>query len=630
MRVKKRHTRSGTPCPPPAVVIWAALVAALLVTAAPASADTPSAGAVYANGPSGRYLLDGAWYRRSDPRDRGIRKGLQRSRSLAGWKSTTVPDAANAGDISAKSYKGGVWWYRKDFQPPSAAATNWVLRFESVNYRATVWLNGRRLGRHTGGYLPFELEAKDLRGGVNRLVVRVDSRRSEAAIPPLGVRSGGQYVGGWWNYAGILREVYLRRVDTFDFLNVYVRPSLKCPDCEARIYVRAVVGNLERVPANAVVTGTVAGHEIRFTPATIAARGFRLFRGSARISSPHLWSPSDPHLYEVNLRVELDGDVVQRYTQETGVRSLEVDKKTGQMLLNGRHLNLHGASMHEEDPARGAALRPDDIRANFALLRDLGANMTRSHYPMHPLALELADRNGILVWSEVPVYQMRDQLFRSAAVRRRALQQVRDMVNRDRSHPAVTVWSLGNENTSKPGRGFTRYVTQATRLVRQLDSTRLVGLAFPGYPTVGKQELYTKLDALGVNDYFGWYGGPQGSITDRTALAPYLERLHDDYPQQALFVTEFGAEANRAGPVTEKGTYDFQREFLRYHLDVFAQKPFLNGALVWILRDFRVKPGYDGGNPVPRPPYNTKGLVDDTGVRKPAFDEVKRLFRGEP
>jgi endo-1,4-beta-mannosidase len=286
--------------------------------------------------------------------------------------------------------------------------------------------------------------------------------------------------------------------------------------------------------------------------------------------------------------------------------------------------------MHEEDPARGAALRPDDVRANFALLRELGANMTRSHYPMHPLALELADRYGILVWSEVPVYQMRDQLFRKAAVRRRALQQVRDMVNRDRSHPSVIVWSLGNENTSKPGRGFTRYVTQATRLVRQLDSTRLVGLAFPGYPTVGKQELYTNLDALGVNDYFGWYGGPQGSINDRTALAPYLSRLHDDYPQQALFVTEFGAEANRAGPVTEKGTYDFQKEFLRYHLDVFAQKPFLNGALVWILRDFRVKPGYDGGNPVPRPPYNTKGLVDDTGVRKPAFDEVKRLFRGAP
>jgi beta-glucuronidase len=95
-------------------------------------------------------------------------------------------------------------------------------------------------------------------------------------------------------------------------------------------------------------------------------------------------------------------------------------------------------------------------------------------------------------------------------------------------------------------------------------------------------------------------------------------------------VTEFGAEANRSGLPTEKGTFEFQRDFLGFHLDVIGQMDFLNGALVWILRDFRVKPGYDGGNPQPRPPYNTKGLVDETGARKPSFDAVKRLFRNEP
>ncbi len=222
------------------------------------------------------------------------------------------------------------------------------------------------------------------------------------------------------------------------------------------------------MPARAEVTATVGGKRINFNPTTIAAGGFHLFRGSAGIASPRLWSPEDPHLYTVELEVSLDGQVVQRYTQRTGIRSIERDDR-GRMLLNGRHLTLRGASLHEEDPVRGAALRPDDIRANFTLLRDLGANMTRSHYPMHPLALELADRNGIVVWSEVPVYQMRDQLFRSAAVRRRAVQQVRDMVNRDRSHPSVIVWSLGNENTSKPGRGFTRYVMDAARLAKRLD-----------------------------------------------------------------------------------------------------------------------------------------------------------------
>ena len=150
-------------------------------------------------------------------------------------------------------------------------------------------------------------------------------------------------------------------------------------------------------------------------------------------------------------------------TPSDRLRTLEVDDR-GRMLLNGKHLALRGASMHEEHPTRGAALGPAEITANFDLLRDMGATMTRSHYPLHPLALELADRHGIVVWDEVPVYQMADALFRRASVRRGALDLVREMVHRDRSHPSVVVWSLGNENTSKPGVGFTRYLREGARI----------------------------------------------------------------------------------------------------------------------------------------------------------------------
>ena len=177
--------------------------------------------------------------------------------------------------------------------------------------------------------------------------------------------------------------------------------------------------------------------------------------------------------------------------------------------------------MHEDDPAPAPHCRPRRSRDNVELLRELGATMTRAHYPLHPLALELADRYGILVWSEVPVYQMADSLFRNArrcAGRRSRC--VRDMVNRDRSHPSVLVWSLGNENTSRPGSGFTRYIRSASAPGAPARPDRLVGLAFPGYPTVGKQQLYTELDALGVNDYFGWYAGPQNSIAERAGTRP--------------------------------------------------------------------------------------------------------------
>ena len=188
------------------------------------------------------------------------------------------------------------------------------------------------------------------------------------------------------------------------------------------------------------------------------------------------------------------------------------------------------------------------------------------------------------------------------------------------------VWSIGNENASRPKRGFQHYILKAAHTVEKLDPTRLVGLATSGFPTVEKQKIYLNLDVLGVNDYFGWYGGPRGSIADRTKLAGYLNRLHSDYPNQALVITEVGAEANRNGLVTEKGTYQFQADFLKYQLDVLDSLPFINAVLIWNLRDFRVKPGWAGGNPLPHPPVNEKGLIDDNGYRKPAFGVVRQIY----
>jgi beta-glucuronidase len=601
----------------------ATMLAVCALLASPALGDTPTPGALYHDGPSGRFLLDGTWYTRADPGNRGVAAAFPRASGLAGWLQTSVPNAANAGNFSPASYLGGVQWYRKDFSLPRARSrASWILRFESVNYRATVWLNGRPIGGHAGAFLPFELDASSIRHGVNRLVVRVDSRRSELDVPSLAERSDGRFVGGWWNYTGILREVYLRRVERLDFSDVLVRPKLPCRTCAATVPVEALVRNVGRRPVVAAAEAHLAGHTLVFDPVLVPPGRIRRLRASLRIENPRLWSPQSPHLYEVRLLLrDRNGSVLQRYDVHTGIRSLVV--RRGRLFLNGRAVELRGANMHEDDPLRGAAVTPDYIRQNFQLLRELGATMTRAHYPMHPLALELADRYGIVVWSEIPVYQMQDRLFRNNHVRRLSLRMVRQMVLRDRNHPSVFVWSVGNENTQKPGPGFRRYVRQARRAAKRLDPTRLVGLAFPGYPTIGRQSLYATFDALGVNDYFGWYPGPAGSIADRAALGPYLDTLHAYYPRQALFVTEFGAEANRSGPAIEKGTYEFQRDFLAYHLSVYATKPFINGALVWILRDFRVKPGYDGGNPKPQPPINFKGLIDDAGAKKPAFGIVQ-------
>jgi Glycosyl hydrolases family 2, sugar binding domain len=181
----------------------------------PAYAATPPApGAPYRDGQNTRYTLGGGWLYRADPGDSGIAQGLWRdSVATDGWSPVTVPSAWNAGDLSAASFQGSVGWYRRDFTLPASAFAPyvhsydrfWVVRFESVNLRATVWLNGVKIGTHTGAFLPYELDLKGLRRGVNRLTVRVDDRRTATDLPP----GPG---GGWWNYGGILREVLLRSV----------------------------------------------------------------------------------------------------------------------------------------------------------------------------------------------------------------------------------------------------------------------------------------------------------------------------------------------------------------------------------------------------------------------------------
>jgi beta-glucuronidase len=605
------------------------LGAGLLLSAPAPAAKRPQPKALYYNGPSGRYLLDGDWYRRSDPLDQGVKLRYQRERSLSGWSRTTAPNAANAGDYSNESYMGSIQWYRKDFKVPRASPdSKWVFRFESVNYRARVWLNGKPLGTHVGSYLPFEVRAKSIRrGGVNRLVIRVDGRRQKFDIPPLSVRSSGAFEGGWWNYTGILREVYLRKVTNLDFASVIVRPSLRCAKCAAVVKITATVENVTRRGRRVAIRGRFGRRALRFRAHRVPGRGFRRFKARLRVRNPRLWSPASPSLYTLRLSlIDRGGREVQRYRARTGIRVFRVNR-LGRVELNHREVNLRGASVHEDHPVVGAAIGRVHMKTNIGYLRQLGATITRSHYPFHPYFLELADRNGILVWSEIPVFRMASRLFAISEVRSKALRMLREVILRDANHPSVIVWSVGNENASRPGTGLRKYIRKAARTVEELDPTRLVGIATSGFPTVEKQDIYTELDVLGINNYFGWYNGPRGTIADRGQLGGYLNRLHSDYPNQALFITEFGAEANRDGPLEEKGTYAFQADFLNYHLDVIDSKPFVNGALIWNLRDFRVKPGWIGGNPKPNPPVNHKGLVEDSGRLKPAFATVAERYR---
>ena len=595
-----------------------AISAALVVAAAagPAQAQTvttPSPGGLYASGHTGRYLLDGPWLFRRNPSD--------------AWTQVTVPYAWNGTDESVQSMRGGIGWYRKDFRlPRTSKGSSWIVRFESVNYRATVYLNGHLLGRHEGGYIPFEFDlARYLKRGTNTLLIRADSHRDLSSLPVLKITSTGLPSSGWWNYGGILREVYLRRVNKVDIQEFLARPLLPCRACDASVMLRATLRNMTSKKQIVRLRANVGSQRARFPKIALAPHATREIATKVGIRSPRLWEPGSPNLYSVSAAALVGHREAAGWSAQIGIRSIRVSN-TGRVLLNGLPVMLRGASFHEEDATVGAALTPEMRSALWQQLRGLDATFTRAHYPLHPWFLEQADRDGILVWDEIPMYQTPNSITAKASVRSKALHYLADTVARDENHPSVLVWAIGNEMPSRVGSGQQRYIRDAASMLRRMDPTRLRALDYAGYPNALPSSTYHVLDALGVNCYFGWYPGPGGQIDDRAELGPFLDQVHRYYPSKALFVTEFGAEANRDGPIDEKGTYNFQRQLVEDHLATYDARPFVNGALVWALRDFRVRPEWDGGNPKPASPWNQKGLLDQFGKPKPAYAAVKRMF----
>ncbi len=609
-----------------------ALLAAAAGALAPSAqaADGITRGTIYRDAPDSRYLVGGDWLFRLDTAGVGLNQNFQRETKTDGWAKTTVPNAWNAGDNSVASMLGTVGWYRKDFRlPDKRRRMSWILRFESVNYRAKIWLNGKPIGANTGAHLPFEIRVPRSalkREGTNRLVVRVDNRRRSNDFPPASEAPDGSPGGGWWNYGGLLREVYLQRVDGVDITNVRVRPKIACRTCAATVDVRVTVRNFADRTLALRMTGTYGRRGLGLGAKRVPAGSFATFSARIRIAKPRLWSPASPKLYGVKLRLASGGRKLVGYHLQSGIRSVKVID--GRLSLNYQPMDFRGMGLHEDDPKMGFAIDSARRRQIVAQVKEVGATVIRSHYPLHPEMFELADREGVLIWSEIPVYGMKTKNFKQPEVRRLAARELEQNILANGNHPSVMLWSLGNELSARPGPTQADYIRRATAQAHALDPDRPVGIAVAGYPAAGCRPQYAPLDVVGIGEYFGWYPGPNGQLADREILPDFLDQLRACYPKKGIIVDEFGAEANRPGPVEEKGTYEYQQDFVNYHLNVFASKPWLSGAIYWTIQEFRVRPNWDGGNPRPNPPIHEKGLLRFDGTKKPAWFDVERLYKG--
>jgi beta-glucuronidase len=623
---------AGIPTRPRNVIVWLTPLLAAAVCAFPAgavaAASSPGEGlsrqVLYQDGQAGRLLLSGGWRIRMDDADQGLAQHFERDRRFAHWGRVSMPFNWNAQDNTHDAPSIG--WFRSSFTVKEGGA--WNVRFESVTGHATVWLNGRLIGTHDGAYLPFELRARSMRKGRNWLTIRVDSHHGPDDLTFWRTDpTSGAARYGWWNFGGISREVYLRHLDHADATAISAIPKVRCAQsCSASVRVSTRVTSVSSRSWRYHVGLDVAGRRILFHPRRLAPGRSSTYTTTLSVPRPRVWSPEHPTLYPLHARVYVDDPAthsraVAGRDLHVGLRTLRRDS-SGHLFLNDKPLLLHGASFHEDTRFAGSAWGPGQRLEIARELTGLHANVVRSHYPLHPGFLELCDRLGILVWDEVPVYQTPNETLAIPARRATALRWFEEMIARDHDHASVFAYAASNELPAVIGAGQAAYLDSAVSAAHALDPTRFV--AIDRYPD-GRYRSYDVLrrfDLHGINEYFGWYGGSDADA------GSFLDSYHATYPQQGIVITEFGAEANRDGDALEKGTFGFQQRYLLTHLAIFAQRPYVLGAMVWALRDFRVQPGWTGGNPQPAPPWNYKGLVTRFGERKPAYTDVSAVYGG--
>jgi len=463
----------------------------------------------------------------------------------------------------------------------------------------------------------------------NTLVVRVDNHKAKEPRE------------GWWNWGGITRPVELVARGAVAIEDLGLMSDLRCDGpsrCRGGLLVDGWLVNRVDRPLTAEIVVSLrppsGGSTVsrRVPVNTLAVGERRRVRFRMPVRSPQLWSPGAPRLYGAIVEARARGQTWQRQRLSVGLRSVAV--RGGALLLNGRRVALRGASIQEDVRGKGPALSPSDMDDIVAKLRAVHANVTRAHYLLSEGLLERFDRAGILVWSQAPIYH-RDRLLETPAQRSAALATLRATVIGARSHPSVITHSVANELSTVPDQTPTRlYLKAAAAAAKDLDPTIPAALDVLSYPGFPRQRTYDAFPLLGINNYFGWYPGKKTHRTIRlTDMVPYLRTMHARYPDKALVVTEFGAEATTTGPVTQKQTYAFQADYIRRVLGIVSHMRFLSGAIYWTLQEFAVKPHWNGGALPPGEPADSihnKGLISYSGALKPAWRTAERIFASTP
>ena len=558
--------------------------------------------------------LNGEWHYIVDPYDGGL-YNFHREIRKDGFFLDGVPETGSNGLIEygfSKSptlkvpgdwntqhdslfYYEGLLWYQRDFTYQPVAGHKTFLHIGAANYKSIAWVNGHQVCSHEGGFTSFDCDVStSVHSGKNFVVIAVDNTRLADGVPTLNT--------DWWNYGGLTRDVSLvdvpsKFIDDYDLhLNhdrTAIEGSVHVEGAEPGAEVAVSLPELNRSVSARIGTDSRAAF-------TLSATGLEL------------WTPEHPRLYKVRLQAGEDtlDDIM-------GFRTIEVSGTD--ILLNGKPVFLRGISIHGEAPIRGGRANSDaDTATLLGWAKELGCNYVRlAHYPHDERMTRAADRLGLMVWSEIPVYWA--EHFDDPAVLAKAELQLREEIRRDRNKASIVLWSVANETPLTPAR--TAFLKTLAGDVRAFDSTRLVTAALlvrsQGHDKYVDDPLGEALDVIGMNEYIGWYEqSPQDADTTVWHIAY----------QKPLIVSEFGGDAKAGlhGAATKRWTEEYQASIFRHQLPMLAKIPQFRGLTPWVLMDFRSPmrqlPGVQDG-------FNRKGLISNLGEKKEAFFVLQKTYR---
>lgn len=512
-----------------------------------------------------------------------------------------VPGDWNTQDPTLFRYEGVVW-YQRDFDVQPKPNTRTFLHIGAANYKSFVWVNQKRICDHEGGFTPFDCEVTGaLKAGSNFVVIAVDSTRQVDGIPSVGI--------DWFNYGGLTRDVSLVTVPMqfIDDYDVHLKHGSSFSAADAT----SLAGYVHVVGAGAGTAVTLRIPEAGVdTTLKTDAEGRAAFEVKA--SKLALWSPETPKLYKVELASGQDA-----LTDDIGFRDIRVDGT--RILLNGKAIFLQGANMHAEAPYRtGRACTDEDVKNIFGFLHDLNANFVRlAHYPHDERMERTADREGIMIWSEIPIWQHIS--YDKPEVYAKATTMLNEMIRRDRNKASVILWSVSNETPNNPTR--TQFLTNLANEARRLDPTRpitsaLIGPHAKGNEMVQNDPLADALDVVGQNEYIGWYEGrPEDADTMKWTL-----------PQKPILISEFGAEAKQGvhGGKDQRWAEEQQVNVYEHQFVMIKKIPQVRGLIPWVLMDFRSP---TRNIPKLQDGFNRKGLISEDGKKKQAFYLFQKTYK---